>query len=195
MARRFTTWQSRPTTRQSRPRPSGPGSPGPRPCAGGPAAVLLLALQSLSVARRPEWLSGRASDFKSEGPWFNFWPGAPAGRKTWVKNPAHIPGAERRKTLQTCCCCLSLENIVAPSHKPSGKKWREGKKDPPMKPRPNNGRRVVSSDVREYKIGIRGGKRRHLTYRVAKSGFSLQGEQSVPSLKAMPQKALMCSCV
>ena len=32
-----------------------------------------------------------------------------------------------------------------------------GKENPPMKPRPNNGRRVASSDVREYKIGIRGG--------------------------------------
>ncbi len=29
--------------------------------------------------------------------------------------------------------------------------------NPPIKPRPNNGRRVASSDVWEYKIGIRGG--------------------------------------
>ncbi len=43
-----------------------------------------------------------------------------------------------------------------------------GKENPPMKPRPNNGRRVASSDVREYKISIKGGiKWCHLTYLVA----------------------------
>ncbi len=52
------------------------------------------------------------------------------------------------------------------------------KENPLMKPHPNNGRRMASSDVREYKIGIRGGKWRYLTYKSsAKSGFSLRGEQ------------------
>ncbi len=48
---------------------------------------------------------------------------------------------------------------MAPSHLQSGKvalSLSGGKESPLMKPRPTNGRRVASSDVREYKIGIRG---------------------------------------
>ncbi len=45
---------------------------------------------------------------------------------------------------------------MVPSHIPSGKK-SGGKENPPIKPRPNYEHRVASSDVREYKIDIRGG--------------------------------------
>ncbi len=66
-----------------------------------------------------------------------------------------------------------------------------GKENPQMKPRPNNGCRGASSDVREYKIGIRGGiKWRHLTYRVAKKWVLPSGGNKLAFLEGNATESL-----